>query len=144
MAFFGSLPPALIAALALVGTYCLILAYEKQYHVKKVLQYGRETQGVVVEIRQDPWNQQQDMVVVDFQTEGGAFKHYSQGYARPCPYQLGQEVRIWVWPYKLRHTGRVALPDEQPGRAPQILLLAGAVMCLLSYPELFRRALLLF
>lgn len=144
MAFFQSIPPIVIAILAFVGTYSLIFAYEKQYHVKRVLQHGKETTGKVVEIKEDPWNKEQDIVIVDYDTAAGVFKHYSQGYAQPCPYQVGQTVRIWVWPYKLRHTGRVALPDEQPGKTPLILLVIGIVLCLLSYPEIIRRAMLLF
>jgi hypothetical protein len=144
MAIFQYIPPIVIAIFAFVGTYCLIFAYEKQYHVKKVMQHGRETTGKVVEIRQDPWNKEQVMVVVDYDTAAGVFKHFSQGYAQPCPYQVGQAVRVWVWPYKLRQTGRAALPDEKPGKAPVILLAVGIVLCLLSYPEIIRRAMLLF
>lgn len=144
MDIFQSIPPIGIAILAFAGTYCLIFSYEKRYHVTKVLQYGKETTGRVLEIREDPWNKEQVIVIVDYDTSAGVFKHYSQGYAQPCPYEVGQEVRVWVWPYKMRQTGRVALPDEKPGKAPFILLALGIIMCLLSYPEIIRRALLLF
>mgnify|MGYP006375814763 CR=1 FL=1 len=116
MHLFDVLPPYVLSILAFAGTYCLIFAYYQQYHVQIVMKYGYETTGTV-----------------------GIFKYYSNGYPLPCPYEIGQEVKIWIKPDKLRSTGKAALEDEQPGKLPIILFSCGLVMCLLSYPEIIRR-----
>ena len=142
MPLFDILPPYVLSILAFAGTYCLIFAYYKQYHVQIVMKNGYKTTGTVVDIYKDPWNKESVCLVVDYIAKtgtGGIFKYYSNGYPLPCPYEIGQEVKIWIKPDKLRSTGRAALEDEQPGKLPIILFSCGLVMCLLSYPEIIRR-----
>lgn len=133
----SGLPPLL----ALIGTYCLILAYEKQHRVERVLSKGQKTIGRVVEIRP---NQSRDgeMVVVDFQTPNGSHRHFSTDYIPVSPYKVGQEVEIW---YKFYKSNRAAaLPDELPDKRAKAMFRWGIILCISGIPFLIRKLLLLF
>ena len=131
------IPQQLLGIVAFVGTYCLILAYQKQYEIPKVLSKGIKITGTVVEIRQDPSGNGGGAPVVEFNYPNGSYRHASSTYTSPCVYVVGQEVDIW---YLFNKSNRAAaLPDEQPGTLPKTLLKWGIVLCLLSYPEVIRR-----
>lgn len=133
------IPSQIFPIMALIGTYCFILAYEKQHVIERVLKNGIETEGTVIEIRHDPSNPsgQEVAPVVDFNTPNGSHRHYSTTYTATNTYHVGQKVRIWYKFYKSKRD--VALPDEKPGNLPKTLFRWGIVLCLLSYPEIIRR-----
>lgn len=137
------IPPQVFGVMALVGTYCFILAYEKQNYIRRLLQNGTETEGVVVELRSHPDNAAQGQApVVDFTFPNGSHRHYSTTFVSPSPYKVGQKVRIW---YKFHKSNREAtLADEVPGTLPKTLFIWGCVLCLLSYPVIVIRMLGLF
>lgn len=134
---YDYLPPYVFSAMIFIGTFCLILAYQKKHEIEQVLKNGTRTVGTVIEIRPDPSGKGGEAPVVDLKIPNGSHRHYSTTYASPSPYKVGQQVDIW---YKINKTNRtVALADDTPGNLPKILFWAGVVLCLLSYPELIRR-----
>ena len=134
---YNYLLPYILSGMALIGTYCLILAYEKQHEIEKVLTKGIKTLGIVTEIRQDPSGIAGDAPVVDFTTQNGAYKHFSRTYAMPSAYKVGQQVEIWYYHYKSIRLA--ALADDKPGSLPKTLFQWGIILCLLSYPVIIRR-----
>jgi hypothetical protein len=40
--------------LSLVGTYCLILSYNKYYEIEHTIKNGKEAEGKVIKMREDP------------------------------------------------------------------------------------------
>ncbi len=139
MYIFNLIPPSVFSFCALVGTYSLILAYQKQYEVERVLKYGIKTIGTVIEIRPDPSGKQGDAPVVDFDYPNGSHRYFSTKYTSPCNYRVGQQVEIWYKFYKSNQD--VVLPDDKPGNLPKRLLITGIIFCILSYPILFGRML---
>ena len=139
---YNYLPPYILSGLAFIGTYCLILAYQKQHEIEKVLTKGIKTLGTVTEMRQAPFGNQGEAPVVEFTTQNGSYKHFSTTYTSPSAYKLGQQVEIWYYHYKSIRLA--ALADDKPGKLPKILLCWGIVLCLLSYPEIIRRMITLF
>jgi hypothetical protein len=87
--------------LTLVGAYCLILAYENQHRIERVLTKGQKATGKVLEIRPNAAGDG-EMVVVDFQTPNGSHRHFSNDYFPRSPYKVGQEVEIWYKFYSQR------------------------------------------
>ncbi|MBL7815612.1 MAG: DUF3592 domain-containing protein [Saprospiraceae bacterium] len=141
MNLFDMLPTYISPSFALIGTYCLILANEKQHEIERVLLNGIRTSGTVIEIRQNPSGGLGEAPVVDFKTQTGSHRHFSTTYTSPCAYRVGQQVQIW---YKFNKSNRTAaLLDDKPGRLPTILFRWGVVLCLLTYPELIKRLMLL-
>jgi hypothetical protein len=65
---YNYLSPYVLSSAALIGTYCLILAYEKQHEIEKVFTKEIKTLGTVTEMRQDPSGNAGDAPVVDFTT----------------------------------------------------------------------------
>jgi len=118
---FSFIPPQFFSVMALVGTYCFILAYEKQHCIQRVLKNGIETEGTVIEIRRNPSNlsSQEEAPVIDFTTPNGSHRHYSSTYTTTNTYKVGQKVQIWYKFYKSKR--EVALPDEKPGNLPKNL-----------------------
>ncbi len=134
---YNFISPQVLGIVTLVGTYCLILSYQKQHEIQTVLSKGIKTTGTVVEIRQDPSGNSGDAPVVEFNYPNGSYRHYSTTYVLPCAYSVGQQVEIW---YLFRKSNRTAaLSDDQPGTLPKTLLKWGILLCLLSYPEIIRR-----
>jgi hypothetical protein len=136
------IPPYVLSIMAFVGTYCLILAYEKQHEIEKVLTRGIKTLGTVTEMRQDPSGNAGDAPVVDFTTQNGSYKHFSTTYTYPSLYKIGQQVEVWYYHYKSIRLA--ALADDKPGSLPKTLLRWGIVLCVLTYPEIIRRMITLF
>lgn len=139
---YNYLSPYILSGMAFIGTYCLILAYEKQYEIEKILTKGIQTLGTVTELRQDPSGNVGNAPVVDFTAQNGSYKHVSTTYTYPSPYKIGQQVEIWYYHYK--SINLAALADDKPGSLPKTLLRWGIVLCLLSYPEIIRRMITLF
>lgn len=139
---YNYLSPYILSVMALIGTYCLILAYEKQHEIEKVLTKGIKTLGTVTEMRQDLLGNGGEAPVVDFTTQNGSYKHVSTTYTYPSPYKMGQKVEIWYYHYKSIRLA--ALADDKPGNLPKTLLRWGIVFCVLTYPEIIRRMLMLF
>jgi hypothetical protein len=129
---YNFIPPQVLGIVTLVGVYCLILAYQKQHEIQKVLSKGIKTTGIVVEILQDPSGNGGGAPVVEFDYPNGSYRHHSNTYVSPCAYSVGQQVEIWYLFYKSNRTA--ALPDEEPGTLPKTLLKWGIVLCLLSLP----------
>ena len=139
---YNYLSPYVLSGAALIGTYCLILAYEKQHEIEKVLTKGIKTLGTVTEMRQDPSGNAGDAPVVDFATQNGSYKHFSTTYTMPTPYKVGQQVDIWYYHYKSIRLA--ALADDKTGSLPKTLFRWGIVLCILTYPEIIRRMITLF
>lgn len=134
---YNYIPPQVLGIMAFVGTYCLILSYQKQHEIEKILSKGIKTTGKVVEILQDPSGNGGGAPVVEFDYPHGFYRHYSNTYVMPCAYYIGQQVEIWYLFYKSNRAA--ALSDEQPGTLPQTLLKWGVALCLLTCPEVIRR-----
>lgn len=132
------LPPYVLSALVFVGTYCLILAYQKQHEISMVLSKGQKYAGTVVEMRDHPSGNGSQAPTVEFDSQHGTgHRHYSNTYRMLSNYKTGQKVEVWYYSYKSIRLS--ALPDDEPGNLPKILFRWGIVLCLLSYPELIRR-----
>jgi len=116
---------------ALIGTYLLILANSKQHLPERVKKRGIETEGTIVEIRKEGL---EEFVVVDFTYPNGSFRHISNKYVYPCPYKVGQKVRIWY--YFNKSNREVILEDEGIGNLPSKLYRWGFIICIISYPFL--------
>lgn len=134
---YNYLPPYVLSVMAFIGTYCLILAYQKQHEIEKILTKGIKTLGTVTEIRQDPSEKEGEAPVVDFTTQNGSYRHFSTTYTLPTAYKMGQQVEIWYYHYKSIRLA--ALADDKTDNLPKVLLRWGIVLCLLTYPEIIRR-----
>ncbi len=134
---YNFIPPQVLGIATLVGTYCLILAYQKQHEIQNVLSKGIRTTGTVAEILQDPSGNGGGAPVIEFDYPNGSYRHYSNTYVSPCAYSVGQKVEIWYLFYK--SSQKAALPDEEPGTLPKTLLKWGIVLCLLTYPGVLLR-----
>ncbi len=129
--------PYVLSGMTFVGTYCLILSYQKQHEIKRTLTKGIRTTGIVTEIRENPSGKGGKAPVVEFTYPNGTYRHVSFTYRSPCHYSIGQKVDIW---YKFERTYKyTALADDDPGKLPKILLRWGIILCLLTYPEIIRR-----
>lgn len=132
---------------ALVGTYLLIIAYDKSKIVERVTSKGIKTVGTVVEIRQNPGELfgskegEGQAPVVDFVTKNGSHRHYSTHYQTPSPYQVGQKVEVCYYFYK--SIREVLLANEGAGTLPKTLFRWGIALCLISYPFLIKKLMLL-
>ena len=126
------------------GIFCLIRAYELDHYVKTTMNYGHETTGKVVEIVNDHWNNSKEKVIIEYDTSGGVFRHVTMSYPKPSPYKVGQSVVVWLRPYRTRYSGQAALADENPGRLPFFLFVAGALVCLFMMPEMIIRIIALW
>ncbi|HMP28432.1 MAG TPA: DUF3592 domain-containing protein [Saprospiraceae bacterium] len=137
--FLSTLGPIL----SLIGTYLLILSYSKSNEIKHTLSRGKEAEGTVIELRDDPdpknqiSNPKAKAPVVEFHTINGWHRHYSTTYKYPSPYQIGQKVKIYHYLYRSRH--EMALTDDEPGTFPKTLLVWGIIFCLLGYPILISK-----
>lgn len=136
MNIYNYIPTYILSGMAFIGTYCLILAYEKQHEIEKILTKGIKTTGKVVEIHQDTLHNTGEAPVVEYTTAHGFFRHVSTTYAMPSAYKIGQQVDIWYYHYKSIRLA--ALADDQPGSLPKTLLKWGIVFCALSYPGIIR------
>ncbi len=114
---------------ALIGTYLLIMAYSRQHLPERVKKRGIETEGTITEIRKDGLK---EILVVDFSYPWGSFKHISTEYVYPCPYKVGQKVKIWY--YFNKSNREVIVEDEGVGNLPSKLYRWGIIICIISYP----------
>lgn len=133
--------------LALVGTYLLIIAYDKSKIVDRVISRGIKTEGTVVEIRKNPGSLfsskevEGEAPVVDFVTNNGSHRHYSTDYQTPAPYHVGQKVEVRYYFYK--SIREVILANEGVGTLPKTLFRWGIALCLIGYPFIIRKMMLL-
>lgn len=131
----------------IAGTFLVILAYDRKNLVERVKSKGIETEGTVVEMRRNPGSLfgaaagEGEAPVVDFTTNWGTHRHYSTNYMPAYPYKVGQKVRLWYSFYKSRRD--VALETDVPGIMPAGLFRWGIFFCLLGYPFLLKKLLLL-
>lgn len=143
MNLYNFIPPYILSGMALIGTYCLILSYEKQHEIEKVLTKGIKIIGTVIQIRQAPSGKEGEAPVVEYTTPNGFSHHYfSTTYTVPTPYKIGQQVEIWYYHYK--SIKLAALADDKTGDLPKILFRWGIVLCLLTYPAIIQRMTMLF
>lgn len=132
---------------AFIGTYLIIIAYDKSKIVERISSKGIKTEGTVIEIRKNPGplfgseEGEGEAPVVDFITTHGSHRHYSTHYQTPCPYKVGQKVEVSYYFYK--SIREVLLPNEDAGTLPKTLFRWGIALCLIGYPFLFRKLLLL-
>jgi hypothetical protein len=133
--------------LAVIGTYLLIIAYDKSKIFERVKSKGIKTEGTMIEIRKNPGplfgskEGEGEAPVVDFVTNNGSHRHYSTHYQNPCPYQVGQKVEVSYYFYK--SIREVLLPHEDTRTLPKILFRWGIILCLIGYPFLIRKMMLL-
>ena len=129
--------------LSLIGTYLLILSYDKSHEIEHTIKKGKVAEGTVTELRENP--DHSDLMsklkakapVVDFYTTNGWYRHYSTTYKDPSPYEIGQKVKIYHYLYKSRH--EMALEDDEPGTLPKTLLKWGIIFCSIGYPILLSK-----
>ncbi|MEZ4942124.1 MAG: hypothetical protein R3D58_14690 [Saprospiraceae bacterium] len=132
---------------AIIGTFLLILAYDRKNLVERVKSKGIEAEGTVVEMRQNPGSLfsavegEGEAPVVDFTTDWGTHRHYSTHYMTASPYNVGQKVKLWYYFYKSRRD--VALETDPIGILPPGLFRWGVLFCLLGYPFLLKKLMLL-
>jgi hypothetical protein len=129
--------------LSLIGTYLLILSYDKSHEIEHTISKGKVAEGTVIELRDDP-NHVDEMSknkskapVVDFHTVNGWHRHHSTTYRYPSRYEVGQKVKIYHYLYKSRH--EMALEDDEPGTLPKTLLKWGILFCAIGYPILLSK-----
>lgn len=133
--------------LALVGTYLLIISYDKSMIVERVTSKGIKTAGTVVEIRQAPGplfgsgESKGVAPVVDFVFPNGSHRYYSTHYQTPTPYYVGQKVEVRYYFYK--SIREVLLTNEDAGTLPKTLFRWGIALCLIGYPFIIRKMMLL-
>lgn len=138
---------AVMPYLAIAGTFLLILAYDRSRLPERVRKRGTQAEGTVVEIRRDPGSLfsaregEGEAPVVDFSYPNGSYRYYSTHYVFPSPYQVGDKVRVWYYFRKSKQ--EVILEDEDAGTLPGTLYRWGIVCCLLGYPFLIRKMLLM-
>jgi hypothetical protein len=131
--------------LALVGTYLLILSYDRAQLPERVKKRGIKTEGTVIEIRHNPGPLfsktagQGEAPVVEFKTSSGSYRHHSTNYVTPCPYQVGQKVSVWYYFYKSKQ--EVILENEDAGSLPRTFLIWGIAFCAIGYPFIIRNLL---
>jgi hypothetical protein len=136
------------SVLAIIGTYCLILAYDRAKMPERVKKRGQLAEGTVVEIRRNPgpiFGSQEGegfAPVVEFATSSGNHRHFSTHYQTPSPYQVGQKVQVGYYFYK--SIREVLLDGEENQPSSPTLLICGVCLCLLGYPFVFIKLLGLF
>lgn len=130
--------------IALIGTYMIILSYEKTHIYDRVRSKGRTVEGIVTEIYQDPGplfgkadDERGFAPIVVFDSHIGNHRYVSTTYQHPSPYKVGDKVKVWYYFYKSRR--EIALADDAPGDLPSKLLDWGIVFCLLGYPYVLLR-----
>ncbi len=126
----------------MAGTLFLTIAYREGKSKYKIVQEGIETDGFIVEIYQKPRKTGEtastaQAPVVQFVTqENKVIKYYSTTFLTPCPYQIGQQIKIKYLPQNPQE----AILDWKDG---WILSLAfgifGGVICMITYPFLLTR-----
>ena len=146
MEFLNTITPYL-QLLGFIGTYLLILSYDRAQMPERVKKRGIKTEGTVIEIRRNPGSLfsktegQGDAPVVDFNTISGSHRYHSTNYITPCSYQVGQKVPVWYYFYKSKQ--EVILENEDAGSLPRTLLVWGIAFCVIGYPFLIRNLLTL-
>ena len=123
---------------ALIGTYCLIIAYDKYRLPDRVRKNGKTAQAIVTEIYKDPGplfgknNKEGYAPIVEFDYPNGSFRYASTTFQNPSPYKVGDTVTVWYSFYKSKK--EVALQDDLPPRYIKSLVICGLILCILSYP----------
>jgi hypothetical protein len=127
---------------ALAGTMFLIIAYREGKSKYKIVQEGIETDGFVVEINKKPRRTGETTSfalapVVQFMTQKREIiKYYSTTFLTPCPYQIGQQVKIKY----LAENPQEAILDWKDGWILSIAFgIFGLALCLITYPFLIIR-----
>lgn len=137
MEILNSISPYL-SVLAVIGTYCLIIYYDRSKMPDRVRNRGLRAEGTVVEIRQNPgpiFGSQKGegyAPVVEFNYPNGSHRHFSTYYQTPCPYEVGQKVQLGYYFYK--SIREVLLDGEENQPQSPTLLIWGICFCLLGYP----------
>jgi hypothetical protein len=138
---YDFLHPYVLSGLAFIGTYCLILSYQKKHEKNKILTRGIKTLGTIIEIRPDPSGKEGEAPVVEYTTQNGSYRHFSTTYVWPTAYKVGQQVDIWYYHYKSIRSATLA--DDTSGTLPKVLLRWAIVLCIFTYPEIIRRMVML-
>lgn len=126
------------SVLAIVGTYCIIIYYNRAQMPARVKKWGKKAEGTVVEIRRNPgplFSSQEGegyAPVVDFEYPNGSHRHFSTYYQTPCPYQVGQKVELQY--YFSKSIREVLMDGEENQPISPTLLILGIGLCLLGYP----------
>jgi hypothetical protein len=129
--------------LSLIGTFLLILSYTKSHEIEHTIRNGREVEGTVIELREDPDQSDLRSEVkakaprVEFRTINGLYRHSSTTYRYPSPYEVGQKVKIYH--YSTISRNEMALADDEPGTLPKTLLKWGLIFCAIGYPILLSK-----
>ena len=140
MEILNSISPYL-SVLALIGTYCLIIYYDRSKMPDRVKKRGLRAEGTVIEIRPNPgpiFGSQKGegyAPVVEFETAWGNHRHNSTYYQQPCPFQVGQKVQVGYYFYK--SIREVLLDGEENQPQSPTLFIWGICFCLLGYPFVF-------
>ncbi len=123
-----------------IGSFLLILSYQKYTEIEHTKSKGLVADGVVLELRDEsgktvePTDNHPAAPVVEFRTDNGKYVHYSTTYQIPSPYKAGQSVKIYYYIYKSIH--HFALEDDQTGSLPGRLFRWGVVFCAIGFPVL--------
>lgn len=126
--------------ISIIGTYLLILSYQKKNEIVHTIQKGLSTEGTIVEIKTYKNDSSGSNVkeafapVVEFTTINGKYLHFSPTFRSPSRYEIGQKVKIYYYFYKSRR--EMALADDVPGTLPNTLLKWGVIFCIIGYPVL--------
>jgi Protein of unknown function (DUF3592) len=126
---------------AMVGSIFLIIAYKEWAVKRKIISEGIETVGQVITLYEKPRKANEirstSMApVILFVTEKKQIiKYYSTTFLTPCPYQIGQQVKIKYLP----KTPHEAILDWKDAWILSIAFgIFGGVICLITYTFLLK------
>lgn len=125
----------------IAGTLFLAIAYKEGSVKYKINTEGIETDGLVVEIHRKPrkgnesWSTAQAPVIQFVTDKNRLVKYYSTTYLTPCPYQIGNLVKIKYLP----ENPQEAMLDWKDAWILTIAFGAfGGVICMITYYYLLK------
>jgi len=137
MEIINSISPY-VSILALIGTYCLIVAYDRSKMPERLRKRGQVAEATVTEILRNPgplFSSQEGegyAPVVEFEAHGSIQRHTSTNYQQPSPHQVGQKVVVRYYFYK--SIREVLIDGDEASTASPKLLVWGICLCLVGYP----------
>ncbi len=126
---------------AIAGSMFLFIACKEGLKPYKLLKYGVETQGIVIEMYKRPMRGNEKSMgsvapVVQFWTEKGeAVKYYSTTFTNFNEYIIGQPITLW---YSAEDPQLATLEGKDNLILPVVFGAFGIAICLVFYPMLIR------
>lgn len=125
------------------GALLLAHGYNRSIIRAYLLRNGRQAEGVVVGLNQDPGSVFKKEMgkgfapVVEFtNTSGNRVRHISTTYRLISPYHVGQIVPVYYLERKTRRDS--TLQDDETGHLPLRIMGVGALLLLLALPGIIQ------